>query len=217
MSKPHSSPEVMSVSVDGDSKHDVWQRERTEFRHKESGAPLNSRNTLSLRGAPVPAEGPDEEWAAPVTVKMAESPDDSETISVEAETSLQKLALLAGIKIDRDWTVNLAEAIGVEPWKISLAVLNKRIDTEMVKIIEAHGYLMHRWMVEKKSVRPMKSMVTGLGTNAELVRMVEEILHSGTIHATSLAMNIISMKAALDANHAGGPVKGFVQSIIWKE
>lgn len=125
---------------------------------------------------------------------------------IDAEISLQKLALFAGIKIDRSWIVNLAHVIGVAAWKINLSILKKQIDEGLLEKIEACGFGRSDWVVEKKPGRPEGNMPGESGDNAELMKMAREILHSGTIHATSLAMNIVSLKAALSGNPAGDSV-----------
>jgi hypothetical protein len=126
---------------------------------------------------------------------------------IDAEISLQKLALFAGIKIDRSWIVNLAHVIGVAAWKINLSILKKQIDEGLLEKIEACGFGRSAWVVEKKPGRPEGNMALESGDNAELMKMAREILHSGTIHATSLAMNIVSLKAALSGNPAGDSVE----------
>jgi hypothetical protein len=119
-----------------------------------------------------------------------------ENADVDTELSLQKLALLAGIKIDRNWVVNLADVIGIAPWKISLSILNLRVDDELMEKIETCGYFRNVWAVKSSSEKPMGSSAAGLASISELIKIAEEILQSGTIHASSLAMVIVSLKAA---------------------
>jgi hypothetical protein len=124
-------------------------------------------------------------------------PEQDDIARIDAEISLQKLSLAAGIKIDRGWIVTLANVIGVPAWKINLSILKRQIDEELLAKIENCGFGRSVWAVEKKPGQPAGNMAQAGDDNTEILKMAQEILHSGSIHATSLAMNIVSLKAAL--------------------
>lgn len=83
-----------------------------------------------------------------------------------------------------------------------------RVADELMEKIEGCGYLRTVWAVKGKSKRPKGVMSEGLASISELIKMAEEILQSGTIHSSSLAMIIISLKAASADNTDSGSVNG---------
>ncbi len=124
----------------------------------------------------------------------------AETDNIAVEISFQKLAILAGIRVDGSWVLNLSHFLGTEPWHISMCIYNNRIDPHMLHIIETKGFAHRTWAV-KRSGPPMPSVgKTHRPTNSELLKMAEAVLQSGTTHATSLAMGIISLSTAVSAD-----------------
>ena len=113
--------------------------------------------------------------------------------------SLQQLALLCGIKIGPNWILELAGFLGIEPWNLTMCISYGRISPDIVNLIEQKGYRIENWAVLK---RPDTSAAVERGSlynNTEILRLAEKILKSNTIHATSLAMNIISLNHAVDS------------------
>ena len=128
-------------------------------------------------------------------------------ICADSEMSFQKLAVLLGIKIDNEWIVKLSAIIGVAPWKISLSIYHQQIDKELIRAVENCGYERHKWVVRRTWKKAEPETDCDELNISRLCKMAEEVLRSNSIHATSLAMNIISLKSVYD-NDASSPVSG---------
>lgn len=130
----------------------------------------------------------------------------SVVIGMDSEMSFQKLAVLAGIKIDNEWILKLSKKLGIEAWKISLSIYKQQINNELIQCVEQFGFKKDEWMVRRES---KKTMPAGNGdlNISQLLKITEEVLRSNTIHSTSLAMNIISLKM-LAEKAASAPVLG---------
>lgn len=116
---------------------------------------------------------------------------------IAAELSLQRLALLAGIKIDGNWISNLAGLLGVTPWAVGFSVLKDSIEEDLLRIIDSKGFKRETWVVDRSSKAEYPAGKSGVYSNEELVKIAWEILSSGSTHAVSLAMNILSLHKAL--------------------
>jgi hypothetical protein len=128
------------------------------------------------------------------------SPSDrySDVVCSDIEMSFQKLALLAGIKINSEWILRLSKAIGVVSWKISLSIYNQQIDGELIYAAESSGYPQKDWLVVNLPKNAVSERDDDELNMSRLLKIAEEVLQSNTIHSTSLAMNIISLKAMSD-------------------
>jgi transcriptional regulator with XRE-family HTH domain len=124
--------------------------------------------------------------------------DKTDTDHIAVEISLQKLAILAGIKIDMNWIANLSGILEAEPWHINMAILQDRIGLDLLHLIKEKGYSPKTWVV----AHPGPAKVYGdmvPYSRSDLLKMADTVLQSGTAHATSLAMSIISMNTAVVA------------------
>jgi len=117
---------------------------------------------------------------------------------LNAEMSFQQLSLLAGIKIGPNWILELADLLGIEPWNISMNISYGRISPDILNLIEAKGYRVEKWAVFQRSENLETSGKGSHYNNTEILNLAEKILKSNTIHAASLAMNIISLNHAVD-------------------
>jgi hypothetical protein len=95
----------------------------------------------------------------------------------------------------------------VPAWKISLSIYRQRIDGELILAVEKCGYERHKWIVTCTSRRSDPEEASDALNVSQLCKIAEEVLRSNTIHATSLAMNIISLKTVYD-NDASTKVSG---------
>lgn len=125
-------------------------------------------------------------------------PGPSVVTGIDSEMSFQKLAILAGIKIDTKWILKLSEKIGVESWKISLLIYQQQIDSEIIQHIEDCGYRSHEWLIKSESKTSVVTKNSRELNVSQLLKITETVLRSNTIHSASLALNIISMKAFAD-------------------
>jgi transcriptional regulator with XRE-family HTH domain len=121
--------------------------------------------------------------------------ESDEVVWADSEISFQKLALMAGIKIDGEWILKLSEVIGVEPWKISLSIHHHRIGRKLIDAVESYGFKKEAWLVAIQAQKDMPATGNHNMDTSRLLKIAEKVLRSNTIHSTSLAMNIISLKA----------------------
>lgn len=170
---------------------------------KGIGKPFPGEDVEFSNGSDVP------ETVSPETDTLSEDAPEKKSGAVWADSEIcfQKLALMAGIKIDSEWILKLSDAIGVASWKISLSIHYQRIDRELIAAAENRGYKKEDWLVAIQSGKDMPQAETDEMDTPHLLKIAEEVLRSNTIHSTSLAMNIISMKAIFDGRDAG-PVSG---------
>jgi len=106
-----------------------------------------------------------------------------------------------------EWILKLSEAIGVPSWKISLSIQYQQIDRELIAAAENRGYKTDDWLVAIQSEKDIPPTENEEMDTSRLLKIAEEVLQSNTIHSTSLAMSIISLKAIFDGRDAG-PVSG---------
>lgn len=157
------------------------------------------------KSAPLPAVGTME----PLTTTLLESPEKrpATAMGVDCELSFQKLAILAGIRINNGWIVRLSERLGVDSWKISLSIYHRRINDSLIDAAEHCGFEKQSWIVAPRLEFSEMSPADSEMDVPQLLKMAEKVLRSNTIHATSLAMNIISMKTVSEFK-ASGPISG---------
>lgn len=183
--------------------------------HTGEGTPFPDRNVQCLVPSDDTENRPCEACGQVISPKEPDrhdasaSPADrySDVVCSDIEMSFQRLSLLAGIKINSEWILRLSKAIGVVSWKISLSIYNQQIDGELICAAESCGYPQKDWLVVNPPQNAISKMEDDELNMSRLLKIAEEVLQSNTIHSTSLAMNIISLKAMSD-NQSSAHVRG---------
>jgi hypothetical protein len=120
---------------------------------------------------------------------------DSLAISL-AEKSLLNLCKLIGIPNNRGWKTFLAKYLESTPAQLSNCISRNRLSKNLIAKINEKGYPTDKWLVRTPA---HANFMNTHHNSAEILKLAEKILKSETIHATSLAMNIISLNRAVDS------------------
>jgi len=136
-----------------------------------------------------------------------------------AEKSLLNLCKLIGIPNNRGWKTLLARYLESTPAQLSNCISRNRISKNLITKINGKGYPSDKWLISTPeqanimNIHPedldaeisIQKLASGKGlpyNSTEILKLAEKILKSETIHATSLAMNIISLNRAVDSETA---------------